>query len=429
MDILRFGNTGPFVELLQLALNRSGYLASQPDGIFGNQTRAAVLNFQRQFRLAADGIVGPQTWTHLMPYIRGYTTRTIQRGDTFWNLAQRFYTTVRAIGTANPSLNPSALTPGSNIIIPFGFDLIPTNISFTSTVLENVLQGLTVRYPFIASGSIGRSVMGRSIPYIKLGKGTKQVFYNASHHGNEWITTPVLLKYAEEYAKAYSSGGQIYNLSANTLFNTVSLFMAPMVNPDGVDLATGALNPGDTYYQRAQGFARSYPNIPFPTGWKANINGVDLNLNYPANWEKAKEIKFSQGFTKPGPRDYVGPNVLSEPESTAVFNFTQNNDFALILAYHSQGEIIFWRYLDYDPPKAREIGELFAKSSGYELMDTPSSSSYAGYRDWFISNYNRPGYTIEVGTGTNPLPIAQFDKIYRDNRGILTLGMSESLSI
>ena len=44
----------------------------------------------------------------------------------------------------------------------------------------------------------------------------------------------------------------------------------------------------------------------FQVGWKANINGVDLNLQFPAGWENAKEIKYAQGFNKPAPRDFVG---------------------------------------------------------------------------------------------------------------------------
>ena len=46
-----------------------------------------------------------------------------------------------------------------------------------------------------------------------------------------------------------------------------------------------------------------------------------------------------------------------------------------------------------------------------------------GYKDWFIMNYRRPGFTIEAGLGNNPLPISGFDEIYRDNIGILVLGM------
>jgi len=56
------------------------------------------------------------------------------------------------------------------------------------------------------------------------------------------------------------------------------------------------------------------------------------------------------------------------------------------------------------------------------VADVPYASSFAGYKDWFIQTYDSPGYTIEAGLGTNPLPISQFNEIYRDNIGILVLG-------
>lgn len=56
------------------------------------------------------------------------------------------------------------------------------------------------------------------------------------------------------------------------------------------------------------------------------------------------------------------------------------------------------------------------------MEDTPFASSFAGYKDWFIQNYNLPGYTIECGFGNNPLPISQFNTIYAENEGILVLG-------
>ena len=56
------------------------------------------------------------------------------------------------------------------------------------------------------------------------------------------------------------------------------------------------------------------------------------------------------------------------------------------------------------------------------MADVPYASSFAGYKDWFIQTYDSPGYTIEAGLGTNPLPISQFNEIYRDNIGILVLG-------
>ena len=154
--------------------------------------------------------------------------------------------------------------------------------------------------------------------------------------------------------------------------------------------------------------------------WKLiNPTGVDLNLQFPAEWNKAKEIKYSQGFSSPAPRDFVGFGPLTEPEALSIYNFTLMHNFRLILAYHTQGQEIYWQFQNYSPPMSLEIGKKLSISSGYKLSDTPYNSSFAGYKDWFIQNYNRPGYTIEAGIGVNPLPISQFDKIYNDNIGIL----------
>jgi g-D-glutamyl-meso-diaminopimelate peptidase len=90
-----------------------------------------------------------------------------------------------------------------------------------------------------------------------------------------------------------------------------------------------------------------------------------------------------------------------------------------VLAYHTQGKVIYWQFEDVFVPGARELGEKFAQLSGYALEDTPYESAFAGYKDWFIKYFRRPGYTIEVGEGINPLPLSQFDKIYRDNLPIL----------
>jgi g-D-glutamyl-meso-diaminopimelate peptidase len=144
-----------------------------------------------------------------------------------------------------------------------------------------------------------------------------------------------------------------------------------------------------------------------------------LNLQYPAGWLQAREIKFTQGFTRPGPRDYVGRAPLSQRESIALADFTEEIDPDLVLAYHTQGEVIYWQFQDYDVPGARALAEEFARLSGYALEDTPYESSFAGYKDWFIQYFRRPGFTIEVGSGTNPLLLSQFDKIYKENLGIL----------
>ncbi|MBR2879803.1 MAG: peptidoglycan-binding protein, partial [Oscillospiraceae bacterium] len=300
MQILRRGSYGPQAELLQLALNRAGYLPAQGvDGIFGNATQAAVTRFQRDSGLAADGIAGPRTWSALEPWLVGYRTHMVRRGDTLYRIASAYGSSIRAIDIANPGIDPLNLRIVRYLIVPLGFDLVPTNIRFTSTVMEYIVRGITARYPFINDGRMGYSVLGKPLYWLSIGNGSREVFYNASHHANEWITTPLLMKYLENYARAYAFGGNIGGRSAAELYRRTTLYLAPLVNPDGVDLVTGEYAPGSTQYARAQAIAAKYPAAAFPGGWKANINGVDLNLQYPAGWEEAREIKFAQGFTSP----------------------------------------------------------------------------------------------------------------------------------
>ena len=422
MRTLREGDLGAAVDLLQWGLGRAG-LHTAADGLFGPLTTAAVMRWQGQSGLDADGIVGLRTWASLYPYLVGIRIHSVQAGDTFSILAARYGSTPEAITVANPLVQPERLRPGETLRVPLNMTAVPTDIRWSSDLLELVVEGLRGRYPFLGVSVIGNSVMGRPLYQLTIGRGGVRVGYNAAHHANEWITTPVLLKFLEQYAYGIAFGGNVGGTDFRSLYERYALDITAMVNPDGVDLVTGALDEDSFRYRQAKAIADSFPHIPFPNGWKANIEGIDLNLSYPAGWETAKRLKFAQGFDRPAPRDYVGPAPLAAPEAAAMARRTKQADYRLILAYHTQGKIIYWKYGSYDPTGAYALGRRMEAVSGYTLERTPEYSGHAGYKDWFIQEYNRPGYTIECGKGTSPLPLKQFDEIYRDNFGILLLGM------
>ena len=297
--------------------------------------------------------------------------------------------------------------------------IVRTDVPMTTELYEQTIRKLEDTYPFLDAEQLTTTAFGRPLYVIKIGDGDREVIFTAAHHANEWITTPLLLKFLEELAEAFQKGGKIYGVPAATILKYTTIHLVPMVDPDGVDLVTGAIRPQTPEYNIARQIAGDFPDIPFPEGWKANLLGVDLNLQYPAGWLQAREIKFSQGYTRPAPRDYVGRAPLSQREARTLAQYTEDVDPDLVLAYHTQGKAIYWQFKDYRVPGARELGEEFARVSGYSLEDTPYESSFAGYKDWFIQNFRRPGFTIEAGSGVNPLPLSQFDEIYRDNLGIL----------
>ena len=234
MKILRTGSTGPMVEFLQNILKHLGIFNNEIDGEFGSDTRNSVIQFQKQNGLTPDGIVGKNTWNALSPYING----------------------------------------------GLGF-IVPTNINYSSSILKVNLNSLKMIYPFIEITSAGKSVLGTDIPVVKIGNGSKEVFYSASFHANEWICSPLIMKFLADYCFTYTNNLTIYGYNARDLYDYCTIYIMPMVNPDGVDLVTGEISPNSSLYTNTQFIANNYPNIPFPDGWKANIKGVDFKNFQP----------------------------------------------------------------------------------------------------------------------------------------------------
>lgn len=419
LQTLYLGSTGPLVGFLQFVLKRLGFYSGEVNYVFDETTERAVAALQSTLGLSDDGVVGPRSWAAFEPYFTGNYYYTVRAGDTLSSISSKSNTNLKMLLAANDLADPDNLFVGQKILIPFSEFVVPTTLRFSSDVMNILLGSLAARYPFLSFSSIGKSVLGKDLVSLRLGCGEKVVSYNASHHANEWITSLLLVKFVEMFCHALVTERRLGVYDPREVFDSASIYIVPMVDPDGVNLVTGQIPAGSTLYENAEKLNTF--GLPFPEGWKANILGTDLNLNYPAGWEEARRIKFAQGFTSPAPRDFVGDYPLSAPESRAMAQFTKNLSPRLILAYHSQGEIIYWKFADYDPPRGFEIAQRFSVVSGYSVETTPENSGYAGYKDWFIQENNLPGYTIEVGRGASPLPLEQFPKIFSDNLGILML--------
>lgn len=293
--------------------------------------------------------------------------------------------------------------------------IVHTNVPYDYSTMIADLAALQSAYPVIGSYTIGYSVLGKELKAIRLGTGTRQVFYNGCHHANEWITAPLLMLFAESYAQAYHAGHTLLGWDVQYLFRNVTIWLVPMVNPDGVDLVIHGISPDNPFY--SQVIAWNGGSMDF-RGWKANIRGVDLNHQYRAHWQEQK----ARGPAGPAPANYSGPAPESEPESRAIADFTRSHNLRLVIAYHSQGRVIYWGYRGLEPPESQAIADRFAVLSGYTPIRYAGTD--AGYKDWFIQDWRRPGFTIEVGMGINPLPLSQLPQIFRENLGVMLHGAS-----
>lgn len=341
----------------------------------------------------------------------------VQPGDTLYKIALNFGTTVQELRRANPAVRPENLRIGQVLTIPPAADgqIVRPREDYGYDEMIQDLDRLLRRYPFLERVDIGESVLGRPIPAVRVGEGPKEVHYNGAFHAQEWITTPLLMRFLEVYADAYQNGRRIGEFDVGRLYRETTLWLVPMVNPDGVELVQEGISPDNPYYNlvmEANGGSRNFSE------WAANIRGVDLNNQFPADWER----EAARGPRVPSPRNYSGTGPLTEPEAQAMAEFTRAHDFRLVIAWHTQGEEIYWGYEGLEPPESEEIVRIFAEASGYRPVRY--LESWAGYKDWFIQEWRRPGFTVEAGRGVNPLPVSQFPSIWSRTIGILMAGLA-----
>ena len=284
----------------------------------------------------------------------------------------------------------------------------------THDVLMTELAALHDRYPFLTVSVLGKSLVGRDIPLITVGEGKKSVLYVGTHHGMEWITGVLCLKYLEELARAIAERKQVFGIEAELIRQTRRIAVVPMLNPDGVELQIRGLdskNPLTDRLVRMSGsdFSR----------WQANGRGVDLNHNYDAGFAEYKKKEPSLGIFGGGPTRFSGAHPESEPETAALCRWIRANEPSLLLALHTQGGEIYADYNEYMPKESERIARRMAAFSGYTVARPEPAACFGGLKDWFIRVYDRPGFTIECGRGVNPLPPEMATQIYGEIRGIL----------
>lgn len=340
----------------------------------------------------------------------------IQNGDTIFKIAASINLSTDALLLLNQQLEPNQLTPGEILLLPKKIihPIMSTSSPWDFKKLSEIISDLKRVYPFITVSSIGNSVLGTPINEIRIGNGSRKIHMNASFHANEWITTMVLMVLINKYLLSLTTGNLMRGLNSLNLYEKVELSIVPMVNPDGVDLVLNG--PPINFMEDVLKINDGSNDF---LHWKANIRGVDLNKQFPANWGIAGQNKLP---LSPAPRDYPGSAPLTEPEAIAMADLANKNSFDCILAFHTQGEEFYWGYEGHEPPESAAMALEFEQISGYQAIRYVKS--HAGYKDWYIQEFKRPGFTLELGKGINPLPLSQFPKILKRVEGIFIAALS-----
>ncbi|MCE7791160.1 peptidoglycan-binding protein [Salipaludibacillus sp. CUR1] len=427
---LRNGQSSSRVVSLKKDMTKLGFtFPSSPSPNYGNVTERKVRELQQHFGLRVNGIADQPT----LNKIREILNSPYRSGQNHAGVVElkKQLTSLGFYFPSNPSSAYGSVTEGrvkefqrsqklpvSGIadditrkqirqVLNSQQKIINGREIYSFSQMERDIRRLEVMYPGLVERKvIGRSVDGRAIHAVKLGRGSTEVFINGSHHAYEHMTTNVNMKMLDEYAYAYAKNQRIDGWNVRTVLNRTSIWFVPMVNPDGVELVQRG--PSALSSSLASQAIRINGGRTNFTSWKANARGVDLNRQYPALWHT---IENNPG--RPSRRDYKGTSPLTEPEARAVYDFARSRDFKTALSYHSSGEVLFTR-------RPGHVARIVSAKTGYRIVDLTHSPSGGGFTDWFILNQGKPALTPEISpfVGPRPVPLSNWSGIWSRNNSV-----------
>ncbi|MCM1545162.1 MAG: M14 family metallocarboxypeptidase [Ruminococcus sp.] len=281
---------------------------------------------------------------------------------------------------------------------------------------KKYLEAICREYPFVSAEVISRTSLGRGIFALTIGEKSNCVLLAGGFHGCEWITCLTLYKFVEQICFCMKRGLLLSGVDISKAYAQLGVTIIPCVNPDGTEIAVH----GPQGAKSMRKFVESISCDDY-SRWNANAMGVDINHNFNAGWEILRRMEEESGITAPSARQFGGEHPESEAETKAITKLCRMRPFRQAMAIHSQGEELYWQYGENTPNSSTMIAKILADSCDYSLVSNDGLASHGGFKDWFIEEFSRPGFTLEIGKGENPLPASDLSDIYERIEEALTI--------
>lgn len=324
-----------------------------------------------------------------------------------------------ASASANANYNNTVQTVSTN------FDFLASGM-YTYQKMESDIELLKQRYEGVTSDSIGTTTDGRNLYRIVIGSrdAKKKILVVGAIHAREYITAPLVMRQIKEMLDKREDGDKS--------LDEICIEYVPMVNPDGVTISQSGINGlnKEESKKKFQEIIDSWSEWGlkenqdkynwFLNKWKNNLNGVDINHNFPTQaWPNRADSR-----KRPCNEFYKGASAGSESETQYLITLVNNENFDAVLNYHTQGQIIYWsnQHAAADVlAKDRAMADIVAAYTGYKLVapEADGSKYGTGFKDWLDWEKGIPNVTVEVGIGTSPVPETQIESIWQQNTGVL----------
>ncbi len=284
---------------------------------------------------------------------------------------------------------------------------IVKSVEFDYNTNLKLFEDLTVKFPFLRPEVQGRTALGRGIFSLSLGNAKNSVLIAAGFHGSEWLTCLEAYLFIERLCSHIAQRTSMCGIDADRAFSMLGVTVMPCVNPDGTEIAVRG-------FDGARGLKDFVASLGCEDHrkWNANALGVDINHNFNAGWDELRRMEREEGIDSPSPGRYGGKHPESEAETRTLTRLCRLRRFRSVMALHSQGEELFWKYGEHTPKNSAMMAKIIADSCSYRTVENLGLYSHGGFKDWFIEEFCQPGFTMEIGKGENPLPKEQLNEIY-----------------
>lgn len=257
---------------------------------------------------------------------------------------------------------------------------LDVSLPFGHKELLASLRELEEAYPFLEIGYLGTSVLERGIPLVKIGKGRRKLLYVGGLGGTESFTSALLTRFLWELAYASHKNARIGHLHYRSVFETHTILVVPMLNPDGIEYCLHGVEEDNPLRDRLTLMNCGRSDF---SSWQANARGVDLCHNYDAGFEEYRTRAAEEGVREPSPEKYAGFAPESEPETGALCNLIRYHEELLGVLSLSTGQRgIHYRQSDPTSAPTARIAARLARITAYPISASLQTPLCASLIDW-----------------------------------------------
>ena len=263
--------------------------------------------------------------------------------------------------------------------------------------LVEILGEIAVRHPAVELGSVGTTILDRSIPVVTIGRSrhSRSVLYLGGIHPTDRVTPAVLLRFISEYAEFLDTGKSAYNVNLPYLYEHRTIHILPMLNPDGYEILRGGVAEEAHAVVRDR-LLKQNGGADFRK-WRGNARGVDL-------WRNFTDCPEQMSDDEPVcPQGTPGLSPESEPETASLCSYLRIFDeITAVLSLHTLGSSIRYFSSDLYMPRSRTVGRLLSRMTGCPLDPLPAAQAISQARagtgsggsltDWFLREQAKPAF-------------------------------------